>query len=96
MVVSIRIHAKFTLSKAYLRGESTLDQALVRPLADYDTHGIQLLRGRRAVTLDPALRQLNLDDGTNLTYGALLIATGSAPRHLGSTPADHKDPDPNL
>lgn len=73
------------LSKGYLRGESTLDQALVRPLADYDAHGIELLRGRKAVTLDPTIRQLNLDDGTNLTYGALLIATGAAPRHLGST-----------
>jgi 3-phenylpropionate/trans-cinnamate dioxygenase ferredoxin reductase component len=74
------------LSKTYLRGESTLDQALVRPLADYEAHGIELLRGRRAVTLDPTIRQLNLDDGTNLTYDALLIATGAAPRHLGSTP----------
>ena len=74
------------LSKGYLRGESTLDQALVRPLADYDAHDIELLRGRRAVTLDPTTRQLNLDDGTNLTYDALLIATGAAPRHLGSTP----------
>ena len=74
------------LSKGYLRGESTLDQALVRPLADYEAHGIELLSGRRAVTLDATTRQLNLDDGTNLTFGALLIATGAAPRHLGSTP----------
>lgn len=73
------------LSKDYLRGESTLDKALVRPLADYEAQGIKLLRGRRAVTLDPVTRQLNLDDGTDLTYNALLIATGSAPRHLGST-----------
>jgi 3-phenylpropionate/trans-cinnamate dioxygenase ferredoxin reductase subunit len=75
------------LSKGYLRGESTLDQAQVRPIADYDAHGIELLRGRRAVTLDPTIRQLNLDDGTNLTYDALLIATGAAARRLGSTRA---------
>ncbi|MGH2417586.1 MAG: NAD(P)/FAD-dependent oxidoreductase [Candidatus Limnocylindria bacterium] len=75
------------LSKGYLRGESTLDQAFVRPLADYDAHDIELLRGRRAVTLDPGIRQLNLDDGANLTYDALLIATGAAPRHLSSTQA---------
>ena len=74
------------LSKGYLRGESTLEQAFVRPLADYAAHGIELLRGRKAVTLDPTIRQLNLDDGTSLTYDALLIATGAAPRHLGSTP----------
>ncbi|MGH2382055.1 MAG: NAD(P)/FAD-dependent oxidoreductase [Candidatus Limnocylindria bacterium] len=75
------------LSKGYLRGESTLENAQVRPLADYEAQGIELLRGRRAVTLDPASRHLNLDDGTNLTYGALLIATGAAPRHLASTRA---------
>ena len=74
------------MSKSYLRGESTLDQALVRPLADYAAQSIELLLGRRAVTLDPTIRELDLDDGTNLTYDALLIATGSAPRHLGSTP----------
>jgi 3-phenylpropionate/trans-cinnamate dioxygenase ferredoxin reductase subunit len=74
------------LSKGYLRGESTLDQALVRPFTDYEAGGIELLRGRRAVTLDPTIRRLNLDDGTNLMYDALLIATGAAPRHLGSTP----------
>jgi 3-phenylpropionate/trans-cinnamate dioxygenase ferredoxin reductase subunit len=75
------------LSKGYLRGESTLEQARVRPLADYAAAGVELLRGRRAVTLDPAMRLLNLDDGTNLTYGALLIATGAAPRRLASTRA---------
>ena len=75
------------LSKGYLRGESPLAKAHVRPLAAYGAHGVELLRGRRAVTLDPAGRQLNLDDGTNLTYDALLIATGAAPRHLGSTRA---------
>lgn len=76
------------LSKGYLRGESTLEQAQVRPPPDYEAQGIELLRGRRAVTLDPTTRQLNLDDGTNLTYSALLIATGAAPRHLISTRAD--------
>ena len=72
------------LSKEYLRGEKPLEKVFVRPLADYQTHGIELLRGRRAVTLDPTIRQLNLDDGTNLTYNALLIATGAGPRRLGS------------
>ncbi|HET6379712.1 MAG TPA: FAD-dependent oxidoreductase [candidate division Zixibacteria bacterium] len=75
------------LSKAYLRGEEPLEKAFVRPLADYEAQGIQLLRGRRAVTLDPSSRLLNLDDGTNLTYDALLIATGARPRRLTATNA---------
>ncbi len=68
------------LSKQYLRGETALVDAYVRPEAAYDEAGIELLRGRRAVTLDPSINQLNLDDGTNLTYGSLLIATGAAPQ----------------
>jgi 3-phenylpropionate/trans-cinnamate dioxygenase ferredoxin reductase subunit len=75
------------LSKDYLRGTKPLEETFVRPLADYETEGIELLRARRAVTLDPVTRRLNLDDGTNLGYGALLIATGAAPRRLSSTRA---------
>jgi 3-phenylpropionate/trans-cinnamate dioxygenase ferredoxin reductase subunit len=75
------------LSKEYLRGEKPLDAAYVRPLADYEANGIDLVRGRRAVTLDAPTRRLNLDDGTTLGYDALLIATGAAPRGLGSTRA---------
>ncbi|HEX2766221.1 MAG TPA: FAD/NAD(P)-binding oxidoreductase [Candidatus Limnocylindria bacterium] len=75
------------LSKEYLRGEKPIEEAHVRPLADYEEQGIELLRGRRAVTLDPTARMLNLDDGTNLPYDALLIATGAEPRTLGSTRA---------
>ena len=73
------------LSKGYLRGEEPMEKAQVRPLAEYEARGIELWRGRRAVTLDPIARRLNLDDGTDLTYDALLIATGAAPRQLGAT-----------
>ena len=73
------------LSKAYLRGESTIDDAFVRPLADYEANGIELLLGKRAVTLDAVARVLNLADGVTLPYGALLLATGAAPRPLRSS-----------
>jgi 3-phenylpropionate/trans-cinnamate dioxygenase ferredoxin reductase subunit len=75
------------LSKEYLRGEKPLEAAHVRPLADYAENGIELLRGRRAVTLDAPTRRVNLDDGTTLGYDALVIATGAAARTLGSTRA---------
>ena len=70
------------LSKEYLRGEKPFEQAWVRPVDDYAGEGIELLRGRRVVTLDPSARTVNLDDGTDLGYDALVIATGSAPRPL--------------
>jgi 3-phenylpropionate/trans-cinnamate dioxygenase ferredoxin reductase subunit len=75
------------LSKEFLRGEKPLEQAYVKPLSAYEDEGIELLRGRRAVTLEPAMRRLNLHDGTDLVYDALLIATGSAPRQLAATRA---------
>lgn len=75
------------LSKDFLRGEKPVTDTYARPLADYESGGIELLRGRRAVTLDPARRQLNLDDGSNLRYDALLLATGAAPRRLSATNA---------
>ena len=73
------------LSKEYLRGEKPIVDAYVRPVTDYEANGIELLSGRRAVTLDTQIRRLNLDDGTNLDYDALLIATGAEPRRLSST-----------
>lgn len=75
------------LSKGYLRGEEPIEKAHVRPLADYEAHDIELVRGRRAMTLDTETRRVSLDDGWELGYDTLLLATGAAPRHLGSTRA---------
>jgi len=76
------------LSKDYLRGEKPLEKTFVRPPGEYEIAGIELMRSSRAVTLDPATRQLNLADGTNLQYDALLIATGAAPRRLDAAGAE--------
>jgi 3-phenylpropionate/trans-cinnamate dioxygenase ferredoxin reductase subunit len=75
------------LSKGYLRGEEPIEKAQVRSSGDYATQGVELVAGRRALTLDPAVRRVVLDDGSELGYDSLLIATGSAPRHLGATAA---------
>ena len=80
-------YARPALSKEYLRGEKPLEELHVRPPADYQSHDIELLRGRRAVTLDAATSRLNLDDGTDLRYDALVIATGAVPRKLMATRA---------
>ena len=77
-----------SLSKEYLRGSKPLDKMYVRPPGDYEAEGIELLRSSRAVTLDPSTRQLNLADGSNLGYDALLIATGAAPRPIRASGSD--------
>jgi 3-phenylpropionate/trans-cinnamate dioxygenase ferredoxin reductase subunit len=75
------------LSKSYLRGESSIEDAAVRPAADYEARGIDLLLGRRAVTLDASRRRLTLADGQTLAYRSLLLATGAAPRPLRAAQA---------
>ena len=70
------------LSKDYLRGESPLEKAYVRPAPDYDAENIELLAGRTATAIDVADQSVELDDGSSLTYGALVLATGSEPRTL--------------
>ncbi len=73
------------LSKTYLRGTTSLDEALVRPRAAYEDQGIEWLPGRRVTALDLPGDRIELDDGTSVPYGALLLATGASPRRLPAT-----------
>ncbi|HJP72032.1 MAG TPA: FAD-dependent oxidoreductase [Candidatus Limnocylindria bacterium] len=73
------------LSKAYLRGEEPADRAAVRPEADYAAHGVELISGHRAVTIDRDARIVELDDDRRLRYDALILATGASPRRLSVT-----------
>jgi len=70
------------LSKDYLRGEAGRDKVYVHDEGFYAEHDIDLRTGRTAVSLDPAQREVALDDGERLRYDALLLTTGAEPRHL--------------
>jgi 3-phenylpropionate/trans-cinnamate dioxygenase ferredoxin reductase subunit len=70
------------LSKDYLRGETPLEKAYVRPAADYQAEGVDLVRGRTATEIDAKTRRVGLDDGKSLEFGALVLATGSEPRRI--------------
>lgn len=71
------------LSKDYLRGEAARDNAFPLDAAWYASHDVAVLTGTVATGLDVSSRTLALDDGRALGYDALLLATGSSPRHLG-------------
>ena len=75
------------LSKGYLRGEEPFSQALVRPAGDYLAQDIELRLGRRAVTIDRHREQVVLDDGSEVAYDRLLLATGARARGLVATNA---------
>jgi 3-phenylpropionate/trans-cinnamate dioxygenase ferredoxin reductase subunit len=76
------------LSKSYLLGRSTLDDARVHDAAFYAEHDIDLRLGTRALDLDVVAHEVALDDGTRLRYARLLLATGATPRRLPSPAAD--------
>jgi phenylpropionate dioxygenase-like ring-hydroxylating dioxygenase large terminal subunit/NADPH-dependent 2,4-dienoyl-CoA reductase/sulfur reductase-like enzyme len=50
--------------------------------ADADRHGVRLHLGRRAVAIDPTVQTVRLNDGTELPYDSLLLATGGRARRL--------------
>ena len=76
------------VSKDYLAGTAQEDWMPLRPQDWYAEAHIELLLGRRVVELAPADRQIALDDGRRLAFGALLLATGATPVHLDTPGAD--------
>ena len=70
------------LSKKFLSGGLERERLLIRPQSFYLEHRVQTHLGRRAIEIDRAARNVRLDDGTSLHYDALLLATGSRPRHM--------------
>jgi 3-phenylpropionate/trans-cinnamate dioxygenase ferredoxin reductase component len=53
-----------------------------RPPDWYAEHDVELLLGRRAARLDVAARRVELEDGVELVYDDLIVATGARPRRL--------------
>jgi len=72
------------LSKQVLVG--SLEPERVR-LRVPDDLGADVRTGVRAVSLDVGARTVLLDDGEQLAYGALVIATGATPRRIPGTDA---------
>ncbi len=70
------------LSKAVLAGTATDETIAFRAPGWYRDLDVELLLATRAVALDPGARRVRLGSGGELDYGALLIATGGAPRAL--------------
>ena len=73
------------LSKQLLAGEVGPDDIALRR-ASYDDLDLELRLGTRAVSLDLAGKRVALDDGEQVGFDGLVLATGSAPRRLPRTP----------
>ena len=70
------------LSKDFLCGEKSFDRMLIRPQAFWSDQRITLLPGRKVVAMNPESRVVTFGDGTTARYGALVWATGGAPRRM--------------
>jgi NADPH-dependent 2,4-dienoyl-CoA reductase/sulfur reductase-like enzyme len=73
-------YSRPALSKALLRNDADLTAHELPP----PDHGATELLGRAAAALDPRHRVLALDDGSELPYDGLVIASGSRARRLGA------------
>jgi 3-phenylpropionate/trans-cinnamate dioxygenase ferredoxin reductase component len=76
------------LSKKYLSGELAMERLLLRPASVYAEEGIAFLQGVRAVWIDRAHKRVRLEGGRELSYDALVLATGARPRKLPLVGAD--------
>jgi 3-phenylpropionate/trans-cinnamate dioxygenase ferredoxin reductase subunit len=76
------------LSKDHLRGEDDVEGLYVHPPGFYAEHAIELRTGSQVTSLDPGRRRVALDDGEQLAYDALLLATGADARRLTIPGAD--------
>ena len=63
----------------FLDGRASLERISYRAPDFYDKAGCAVLYGRRAVSIKPNEKTVELDDGTSLPYDALCAATGSSP-----------------
>jgi len=71
------------LSKEYLTAEEADEERIkLRATADPDALAIDWRLGRRAVALDTTASTITLDDGEEIGWDGLVIATGARPRRL--------------
>lgn len=75
------------LSKAFLAGESTLDDLLIRPAEFYAKEQVSFRQGR-VTRIDRDAQTVELDGGGTLGYDKLVLCTGARPRPLDVPGAD--------
>ncbi len=79
---STRPYHRPPLSKEFLRGEKRREELFTLPLPWFDEHKVELRTGRRVSQLDTERRAATLDDGQEVSFDRLLIATGGSAQHL--------------
>ena len=76
------------LSKAWLKGEADAETLALKPLEFYAEHGIDFRPSTLALSINRGARTVALSDGSELSYDALILATGARPISLPIPGAD--------
>jgi NADPH-dependent 2,4-dienoyl-CoA reductase/sulfur reductase-like enzyme len=71
------------LSKDYLAGTAPEEWVPLRDRAWYESIGVELIVGETVAAIERERRLVRLENGRTFPYGALLLATGAAPRTIG-------------
>ncbi|MBI2609964.1 NAD(P)/FAD-dependent oxidoreductase [Candidatus Giovannonibacteria bacterium] len=76
-----RLYSRIMLSKPnFFLEKISFDQIWLKTDSWYQEKNIELLLGKRAVSLNPALKKIVLDGGTEIIYEKLLLAYGGETR----------------
>jgi len=67
------------LSKTYITSDDAIDKLVLKPEASYAQNGIELTLGIKVVHLNASAKQINLDNGDEIIYDKLILATGASP-----------------
>jgi 3-phenylpropionate/trans-cinnamate dioxygenase ferredoxin reductase subunit len=70
------------VTKEYLRGAQTREDALVHPAGWWEDNDVELLTRSSVVSLDPAERVARLQSKEEIRFGSALVATGAMVRRL--------------
>ena len=65
------------ITKEYLRGEATREDAYVNPASWYEENDVELRTGTNVMSLDPEARTAKLQGGDEIEFGKALLATGA-------------------
>ena len=69
------------LSKKYLMQEFDLERLFLKPKIFFDSNRVELLTGKKCISVDPERRILSFLD-SKVEYQILVLATGSKPKRL--------------
>src|SRR5687768_8771373 len=78
----VRPYHRPPLSKSFLRRERPRAELFARDGEWFHANEVELRTGRRVVRLDVGRSMAAIDDGDEISYDRLLLATGASARHL--------------